>query len=184
MRSQESGFTLVELIVATALLSVVLAAILSLSITAERLAPREEERAAVIQETQVGLHRMTRELRQAKTIGALTDSTVTATLVTGLTVSYDCSAVSRLDPAQKACLRSASPDGGELEADQIVIERLVNTPETPVFDWDDSVPVQEVRYVSVRVAVPARGDLKAGHEGNLTLQGGFYLRNMDASASS
>src|SRR3954451_9373180 len=65
MLRDESGWTLVELTIAAALLAVVLTAVLSLLDMTNRQAPGDQERAHDLRETQVGVYRMTRELRQA-----------------------------------------------------------------------------------------------------------------------
>ena len=65
LRAEESGFTLIELMMSIALLSVVLGAVLSLSHTGSRVAERDLTRAAALEEVQTGVARMDRELRTA-----------------------------------------------------------------------------------------------------------------------
>lgn len=66
---QEKGVALTEVLVAGLLLVVMLSAVLNLLDSAVRQAPRDQERAHVVRDAQVGLYRMTRELRQAYEIG-------------------------------------------------------------------------------------------------------------------
>src|SRR4051794_37569071 len=73
MRREERGISLIETVITAALLSVVIGAVLSLSETSAKVVPRDTERAAVMAESQVGLYRMTRELRTASSIVSVTD---------------------------------------------------------------------------------------------------------------
>src|SRR5688500_2265184 len=77
LRSEHAGFTLIELMMAVALLSVVLGAVLSLSHTGSRVAERDLVRAAAIDEIQTGIARMARELRTATQVFSPTGATPT-----------------------------------------------------------------------------------------------------------
>ena len=65
IRGEEAGYSLIELMIVASMMVVVLGAVLSLGDAAQRSTPKDLERAHAIRDTQVGLHRMTRELRQA-----------------------------------------------------------------------------------------------------------------------
>jgi Tfp pilus assembly protein PilX len=164
--------------VVASLLVIVLSAILALGETTQRIAPKETERAHVIREAQVGLHRMTRELRhayQTPTVSAPTvsGSTMEAS-VRGLngatrTVRYDCDEA-HPDPAYTRCVRQVFSSGA-WSAGEVVIDRVLNG--TAVF------VVTPPDYVSATVEVAARGDLKDGYDHRVVLADGFYMRNLD-----
>jgi len=65
LRREERGIALIELLITAVMLNVVLFAILGLLDVSARAVPKDLERAAAIQESQAGLYRMTRDLRQA-----------------------------------------------------------------------------------------------------------------------
>jgi Tfp pilus assembly protein PilX len=116
-RSGEAGYGLVELMVVASLLVVVLGAILALGTTTQRIAPKESERAHVIREAQVGLHRMTRELRHAFQAPTVSGSTMQAEVLAAngatRTVRYDCDEAHPSDPATPAaCARSSRAERG------------------------------------------------------------------------
>src|SRR5687768_16618815 len=68
--SDQSGATLIELLVGMAMMiAIVSAAFLTFS-TTERDAPREHARSNAVREAQAGVDRMTRELRQAYAVNA------------------------------------------------------------------------------------------------------------------
>jgi Tfp pilus assembly protein PilW len=170
-RGSESGFTLIETVITAATLSLVVLAILALADTTAKLAPQDQERAHAIREAQVGLHQMTRELRQAYTITANSTTSMTVdVLVSGVatTVSYDCAAPHPTDANLRRCVRTA---GG---SSSVVIDRVL--PGT-VFTYDAFSPP---RYVQARIEVPAKGDRAKGHKHSIVLDDGFYMRNVGA----
>jgi type II secretory pathway pseudopilin PulG len=173
-RDGEAGYALVELMVVASLLVVVLGAILALGETTQRIAPKETERAHVIREAQVGMHRMTRELRHAYQAPTLTGSTMQAAVLgtngATRTVRYDCDEAHPTDPAYTRCLRQVF-SGGSWTGGEVVIDRVLNG--TAVFS---ATPPD---YVSARVEVAARGGLKDGHDHRIILEGGIYMRNLD-----
>ena len=179
-RSGEAGYGLVELLVVASLLVVVLGAILALGETTQRIAPKESERAHVIREAQVGLHRMTRELRHAyqapPTVPAptVTGSTMEASVLAEngatRTVRYDCDEAHPTDPAYTRCLRQVL-SGGTWSAGEVVIDHVLNG--TAVFS------LTPPDYVGATVEVAARGGLKDGHDHRVILQDGVYMRNLD-----
>jgi type II secretory pathway pseudopilin PulG len=172
--SDEAGYGLVELLVVASLLIVVLGAILTLGEATQRIAPKESERAHVIREAQVGLHRMTRELRHAYQAPTLTASTMEADVLaangTTRTVRYDCDEAHPTDAAYTRCVRQVL-SGGTWTAGEVVIDRVLNG--TTVFS---STPPD---YVGARVEVAARGNLQDGYDHRVILEDGFYMRNLD-----
>src|SRR3954451_322128 len=76
LRREESGFTLVELLVAAGLMLVVVGAALALLDSSNTIAARDQERTHAIREAQVGVQSMTRELRQAFSIVSSSPSSI------------------------------------------------------------------------------------------------------------
>jgi type II secretory pathway pseudopilin PulG len=173
-RSAEAGFALVELLVVASLLVIVLGAILALGEATQRMAPKESERAHAIREAQVGLHRMTRELRHAYEAPTVTGSTMEAAVRgangTTRTVRYDCDEAHPTDGAYTRCVRQVL-SGVTWTAGEVVIDRVLNG--TTVFS---STPPD---YVGAKVEVAARGNLQDGYDHRVILEDGFYMRNLD-----
>jgi type II secretory pathway pseudopilin PulG len=172
--SGAAGYALVELMVVAALLVIVLGAILALGETTQRIAPKETERANVIREAQVGLHRMTRELRHAYQAPAVTGSTMQANVLGAggatRTVRYDCDEAHPTDAAYTRCVRQVY-SGGTWSTAEVVIDRVLNG--TAVF------ALTSPDYVGARVEIAARGGLQDGHDHRIILEDGFYMRNLD-----
>jgi prepilin-type N-terminal cleavage/methylation domain-containing protein len=167
---EERGFTLIELMITAALLAFILFAILAISDTTTKHAVRDQERAHVIREAQVGLHRMTRELRQAYTINSSSATAMNVQVLvngTATTVSYDCSVIHPTDSSLRRCVRTVGVDS------VVVVDRM--KPGT-VFTYDGNSPP---RYVQARVSVPAKGERVGGHPHYVVLDDGFYMRNLD-----
>jgi type II secretory pathway pseudopilin PulG len=173
-RRGEAGYGLVELLVVASILIVVLGAILALAEATQRMAPRESERAHVIREAQVGLHRMTRELRhtfQTPTVsGSTMQAEVRAANGATRTVRYDCDEAHPTDPAYTRCLRQVLT-GGTWSGGDVVIDRVLNG--AAVFS------LTPPDYVGARVEVAARGNLADGHDHRIILEDGFHMRNLD-----
>ncbi len=178
---EEDGFTLTEQLVVAAGMIVILAAILGLNDVAIKQSPQDRERTHAIREAQVGLDKMTRELRTAHAI-TITDFKAVASIYrsgTTITVTYDCSgaAVAGL----RKCVRSQT--GGASSPTITAIDRVANANSRPVFTAttrNDSAGVAWTRYVRVLIEVPTKGELKAGSSKRVVLDDGFYLRNVDA----
>jgi prepilin-type N-terminal cleavage/methylation domain-containing protein len=173
-RSGEAGYTLIELMMVAALLVVVLGAVLALAETTQRIAPKETERAHVIREAQVGLDRMTRELRHAYAAPTVTGSTIQASVlgIGGITrtVRYDCDEAHPTESTYTRCLRQVL-SSGTWSTGEVVIDRVLNG--TSVFT---ATPPD---YVRAAVEVAARGDRKTGYTHRVILDDGFYMRNLD-----
>ena len=130
------------------------------------MAPKETERAHVIREAQVGMHRMTRELRHAYQNVSVTGSTVQADVLSQDGVSYDCNQPHPTNPAYTRCLRYVGGAGGE-----VVVDRVLN--------GDAVFTLTPPDYVRAVVEVNAGGDLKNGYDHPIPLEDGFYMRNLD-----
>jgi Tfp pilus assembly protein PilX len=172
-RSGEAGYGLVEVLVVASLLIVVLGAILALGEATQRMAPKESERAHVIREAQVGLDRMTRELRHASQAPTVTGSTIEATVLAAngvpRTVRYDCDEAHPSDTAYTRCLRQVL-SGSTWTGGEVVIDRVLNG--ATVFS------LTPPDYVGATVEVAARGNLNDGYDHRVILEDGIYMRNL------
>jgi type II secretory pathway pseudopilin PulG len=127
LRREESGFQLIELVLAAALLAVALGAVLALLDVTAQEAPRHTERGQAIREAETGLERMTREIRQASTVTINSSRSVdlrTWVRVGGgtaieRTVRFDCST--------DKCLRSEGPVGGGLTGGEVLVSGVSNS---------------------------------------------------------
>ena len=178
---EEDGFTLTEQLVVAAGMSVILAAILGLSDVAVKQSPQDRERTHAVREAQVGLDRMTRELRTAHAI-TISDFKAVASIYrsgAAITVTYDCTISGGV--GLRKCVRSQT--GGGSSPSLTVVDRVANADSRPLFTATtraDSCGVQWPRYVRVLLEVPTKGELKAGSSKRVVLDDGFYLRNVDA----
>lgn len=187
----EAGFALVELLIVAALLGVVLFAVLSLLDAAVRVEARDQERAHAVREAQVGLDRMTRELRQAYRVVATGPSYVTVHVRLGgqdTQVHYRCDrphpdlASNPHDDGYRRCRRVEALVGAALPAidtGPIVIDRVLNgsaAPPDSVFTFSPSAI--SPTYIRARIEVPARGEREEGIEHKVVLDDGFFMRNL------
>jgi hypothetical protein len=187
----EAGYALTELLLVSSLLVIVLGAILMLGEASQRIAPRETERAIVIRDAQGGMHRMTRELREAYNVvspapgasGAVFDAWVPTT-GGERRVSYECNGTHPSEPATfTRCIRYDVAANGTKSNPQMVIDWIVNGQgqagsTLPVF-VRGSAPTTD--YVKATVEVGARGERKTGYSSKVLLEDGFYMRNLDAN---
>jgi prepilin-type N-terminal cleavage/methylation domain-containing protein len=165
--TDQSGFTLVELLVAMPIALIVVFAVLLVLDTAVPSELRTRERAQALRDQEVGLERMTRELREATSFTFLTSQKVEFDLhirsAGGLRkIQYDCSSGDH-------CLRLEGPVGGPLSATGTrIVDALVNP---DVFE-------PEPDFVNPRyVGVVARVRLSDGRR-PITLRDGVDLRNL------
>ena len=169
----QAGLTLIEEIVAIALLTVVLGAIVLSLEVAGKTAPRDIERGHALHEAQVGLDSLERELRQASAINATAPNLVDADITRGgetVRVRYDCH--------YPRCVRQQLADDGSVASEAVVVEPLLNgTTANPVFSYTppDTFPPS---FVEARVEVPARGSAQDGYQHQIVLDDGFELRNV------
>lgn len=177
----ERGFTLPELLIVSAGLTVILAAILGLADVASKVAPHERERVHAMRDAEQGLANMTRELRRAYAIDVQSWK-VTASLLKGgaaVTVVYDCSA----SPVNGLRTCDRTQTGGAGAGSQTAIFRVTNPSSRPVFaatNRNDGGGQPWTTYVKARLEVPARGERSVGANSNVVLEDGVYLRNVDA----
>jgi type II secretory pathway pseudopilin PulG len=169
--------TLIEMLIAMLISTFVLGALLGLLDAAGQAAPRDQERALAIRDGQSGVHRMTRELRQANKVWTPGRSQIYVNIGDDTHVLYDCDAVHPDDPGQRRCLRWAAAVGSELALDEpgeVVVERRMPG---DVFTYQPNLI--NPTYVKVHVEVPQSGERADGYGANLVLDDGFYLRNTD-----
>ena len=177
LRSEESGWTLIELLISIGLLAVVMGAILGLLDVTWKLQPQDQERGNAMTSAQTGVFRMTRELRTAykiNAIGALTMDVQIARNGTTKRVVYDCNGVSSYNPAWHQCVRTET--GGATTVPTVsVVDRVMNA---TVFSCSPSPCSTTSKYVSVHVEVPAQGQRKKGINNRIEFDDGIYLRNL------
>src|SRR3954453_5233405 len=155
VRREESGFTLVELLVAAGLMLVVVGAVLALLDSSSTIAARDQERTHAIREAQVGVHNMTKELRQAFSIVSSSPYSIEGhVLKNGVDrdVTYDCTGPSSAGPPLGQCVRYEDTGSGPGVA-STGVDRLVNKPSSgrpPVFSYSTN-GVGHTTYATVHV---------------------------------
>jgi len=178
--ADERGFTLIEVLLVSTLLIVVLGAILSMLDTTSRVSARDQERPIAIREGQVGLYRMTRELRQATQLYSLTDYRAEVQVTVGgvaQRVLYACD-VTPAGSSYRQCTRAASTNlsAALSPGTTAVVERLQNgtsaDPVDPVFTLSSS------SYAKVSLLVPENPEWAGDSRRSTAFKDGFYMRNL------
>lgn len=188
-RRGEAGYALTELLLVSSLLVIVLGAVLMLGEASQRIAPKETERAIVIRDAQVGMDRMTRELREAHNVVSPAAGTSAAVFDAWVPttsgerrVSYECNSTHPTEPATYTrCIRYDVAADGTKSNPQVVVDWVLNgkaDSTLPVF-VRGSAPTTD--YVKTTVEVASRGDRKTGYASKILLEDGFYMRNLDAN---
>jgi prepilin-type N-terminal cleavage/methylation domain-containing protein len=176
----ESGFTLVELLLAASLLALVLGAVLSLLDTSGALAPHDQERAQAVREAQVGVSLMTRELRNATELGTTDPYHLTARVRregVETWVAYYCGGSASANPAWGQCVRTVLPSGTPAP----LVKAFMNTDDAggpPVFTYTTR-PDGAITQVEVHVDVVVTDRANGHYKYRVPLTGGVYLRNLD-----
>jgi type II secretory pathway pseudopilin PulG len=173
----QSGFTLVEYMVAIGLLMAVLAIAMPVIVQAMRTEPQISTRSAKIAEARVLAERFTRELRQGGVVFAATSNSITFRTYVRRTscgsnqtpasnvpaircrVTYSCSG--------GICTRTEQNDLGTGGSPVRMVDGLLSD---LVFTYSPSP--DDPTYVTIRLALPA-----AGGEDAITLEDGAGLRN-------
>lgn len=174
---REDGYTIVEALIVAAILVVVLAATLALLDKTSAMLPGDDERAQVVDEARVGLHRVTRDLRQAyrlvsaPAVGGASDRIEFEVQLQGVDqrVGYDCSLASSRGEGLRRCLRTAVPLAGGPARSSVVIDGVAGG---PVFER------REERFFAVRVEVPAKGERSDARTHRAVLDDGVLVRNL------
>lgn len=195
-RVDESGFTLVEVLVTCLLFALVLIAILSVLDVTSRHASKDQERSDSLNEAAAGLHRMSTELRNAYRVLGPTGQQ-TSNYMDVLVRRPGGSAKSRvlytcnnplMGTPYRECLRfvsaatSTQPPGDiPFPADaEIVVKRITNgSSADPVFTkLQTSGSGGQPVYGQVTVKVPATGDQLPGNSASEVFSDGFYIPNL------
>jgi prepilin-type N-terminal cleavage/methylation domain-containing protein len=167
LRDDQSGFTLVELLVAMPIALIVVFAALLVLDTAAPSELRTREHAQALRDQEVGLERMTRELREATSFTFITSQQVEFNVhvrsAGGLRrIRYDCSSGDH-------CLRLEGPVGVTPSgAGTVIVDALVNP---DVFEPEPDFV--NPRYVGVVARVRISEDRRL-----ITLRDGVDLRNL------
>jgi prepilin-type N-terminal cleavage/methylation domain-containing protein len=170
----DTGFTLPELLIATAASLVLLGGALTVTVSGVRSEPRVSERSAEIQQARVLMDRVTRELRQGATVLEATSGQlrlityvssetcggVAATTARSCMVTYDCAA--------GTCTRVESDAEGTASGPPTV--ETTGLSADPVFTYLPSAA--SARYVGITFEFPA-----ADGDDAITLTDGVTLRN-------
>jgi hypothetical protein len=127
LRRDQSGFQLIELVLASALLAVALGAVLALLDVTGQQAPKHTERGQAIREAETGVERMTREIRQASTVTL--NSSRSVDLRTWVRVGGGAAIERsvRFDCSTDKCERSEGPVGGPLGGGEVLITGVSNS---------------------------------------------------------
>jgi Tfp pilus assembly protein PilW len=164
----QSGFTLVELLVAMPIAMIVLTMAMLAVATTVRNEQQAREHKEALRDQQVGLERLTRELREATSFRFLTSQLVefNGWVRTGGTavqrkIRYDCTSGSH-------CLRQEGPINGAVSGNLILIDALEND---DVFEPEPDFA--NPRYIGVVAQVRISGDRRL-----ITLRDGVDLRNL------
>src|SRR3954454_889102 len=182
LRREEGGFTLVELLVAAGLMLVVVGAALALLDSSNTIAARDQERTHAIREAQVGVHDMTKELRQAFSIVSSSPYSIEVHVLRGGSdrdVTYDCTGTSSAGPPLGQCVRYETTGSGQGAASTIV-DRLINKPgagRPPVFTYSANGS-GHMTYATVHVEAPSKGERAQGYGYRVTFDDGFFMRNL------
>jgi prepilin-type N-terminal cleavage/methylation domain-containing protein len=168
----ERGFTLVELLLCSALMAFVLAAFLGLLDQTAGVSARDNQRGHALREVEVGMESLVREARHAYRIGPTSTATVLRlqAKVQGRDreVVFDCSKASATRAGAKQCERTEI--GGTTT--QVVVDHVYNG---DVFAYRPNAAAAE--YVTVKLQVRAGGTRSDGPQHHLVITDGFSVRN-------
>jgi prepilin-type N-terminal cleavage/methylation domain-containing protein len=162
----QSGFTLVELLVAMPIALIVLMIAMGAVATALRGELSSRQHSEALRAQQVGLERMTRELREATSFNFLNSRRVEFNAwsrnANGLRhIGYDCT-------SGTSCIREEGPLVGAFSDSRVIIDDLVNA---DVFEPEPDFV--NPRYVGIVAAVRIAKDRRV-----ITLRDGVELRNL------
>jgi prepilin-type N-terminal cleavage/methylation domain-containing protein len=185
LRSDEGGFSLIELLVTILILGLVLGATLSMLSTTNALVPADIQAGHTLEDAQTGINRMTRELRQGSNLQIYNGGTA-ATAGDRIFADFGTKRVLyQCDLAQSAALNlcrriegttttSPSPGG----TGPTLVPAIQNAGST-VFNQPGGAGT---KYFQLFIKVKSNSDVKinssssvGGHQ--VTFRDGFYARN-------
>jgi type II secretory pathway pseudopilin PulG len=194
---EDSGFTLVELLVASAMSIVVLAAVLGLLISSQNIQASNDEWAEVIQEARTGLAAMTHDIRQAYNILGTSNNSIEFYATVGgknYEIQYKCDEPQKEGTSYYECVRKEAAFEGTKPPSSLpakgvpMIKDVLNgtsAEKEPVFTKYEPNEIAP-DLVTIRLAVPAAGTLKlAGAkplQHHVILSDAAYIRNMALGA--
>ena len=179
----EAGFSLTELLVVIALLSVVLGALMGPLTVSQRIEARDTNYDYAQQAARTGLDSMVAQIRQATSFAPAANTVVINVTLQGvaLTVEYECYILQPGSTKYHECLRVQVAQGGTLPSittGRIVVQNLLNgTSASPLFTWgpDPNAPY----YMTATIQVPASGGNYLGLTHSITLSDGALMRNLN-----
>ena len=168
----QAGFTIIEQVVAAALLAFVVAIALTALDSMMRAQPADQEWGHTVANAQAGVYKMTRELRQGLNVKLISGYRMSAdVVVSGATrhVLYQCDLSSSC--TRKSTTAPAAPPAEGAGGAPVIISLQNVSVATPVFTSPYS------RYYQVAVILRSAGTLTTSHTHNVYLTDGFFARN-------
>jgi prepilin-type N-terminal cleavage/methylation domain-containing protein len=201
----ESGFTLVELLVAILLFGIVVTAALGSLNFAQSQAPKNIEYSHAISDATTGIQKMMREIRNAYKVATNGDPSTGvgsaidfyAYLSIGGTdqdwrIEYECDVPSPTNATYDACVRVAEPAGTALPSNNpctpanqcsVVVDRVPKPGNLFTFlGANGAANSLYPTYVQAAIQVPAAGSYYHGLTHNITLNNGTALPNLQNGA--
>jgi Tfp pilus assembly protein PilW len=179
----EAGYTLIELLVASAAAITLLGATLSLLESSQQVQARDTEWALTLEEGRAGLARMTRDIRQASKVETQAAGAIDFFASVGgvsWQIKYECG-VAQTGTKYDECVRFAAEGSKSLPSTGTpVIRDVVNG--TTVFSYS---PSSSPNVVTLKVELAAQGTLhqagSSGYTHNTVLEDAAFMRNLDPS---
>lgn len=178
----DHGFTLVELLVATAMGLVVLGAVLTMLVTSSQVQARDAEWALTMQEGRTGLARMSREIRQATLVETSKSGNGKIVFESFIKekpwqTELSCEV---LQSGTYQCVRyAAEVVGGKATLPAKGTVLISDVRKSSVFSYPTTA------LVTLKVELPAKGTLKQPgsnfYSNYIVLENDAFMRNLDSS---
>jgi prepilin-type N-terminal cleavage/methylation domain-containing protein len=170
-RNHQDGFTMIELLVATAMMVIICGAAVTMLISVMKTQPRDSERADQIGTARNAIEKLTADIRQGEKATLSGTSGVTLTTycdgsagTSKCQVTYACGTEPGVTPTRYACTRKVDNEPARPD--------LTGLASSEVFSGDGR---SEPRYVGVKVQLPTPGE-----ESVTVLEDGAALHNASA----
>lgn len=190
----QSGFTLIETIMAAALSTIVVGSAMSALEVSQRTQSRDTEWAQVIQEGRTGLARMVREIRQAYSIRRTSETSIDFYATFGgvdYEIEYACNVKEPDHESYYECVRVSANVGQTLptpsaSTGQAIIKYVLNgttaDASDPIFkEFSPNAIAPDL--VTIKLVLPSAGTLKLAGAKTLThqviLTNNAYIRDMN-----